>query len=217
MKRVALIFVIALFYTAALAQPPFWNDIQAFKKQDSIAMPAAGQVLFTGSSSFTYWRDVQDYFPGVPIINRGFGGSTLVDLLRYKEEVILKYNPKQVVVYCGENDFAASDTVAVTTVVARFKELFEWTRAKLPQASFAYVSMKPSPSRRHLLHKYEAANNRIEEFLKSHRQTAFIDVFHEMLKEDGTPMTDIFVDDNLHMNARGYAIWKRVMEPYLMK
>jgi len=198
-------------------QPPFWNDIQAFKKQDSIHMPAARQVLFVGSSSFTKWTDVQSYFPSIPIINRGFGGSSLTDLLRYKEDVIFKYKPKQIVIYCGENDFAGSDTISVTTVVKRFTELFGLIRSRYKDIPIAYVSMKPSPSRQYLMPKFEKANMAIQQFLKKYKKTVFIDVYHSMLKPDGAPMTDIFVQDNLHMNAKGYAIWKKQIAPHLLK
>ena len=198
-------------------QPPFWNDIQNFKKQHSIKMPAQKQVLFVGSSSFTNWKDVQNYFPSIPIINRGFGGSSLTDVLRYKEDVIFKYNPKQIVIYCGENDFAGNDTLSVETVVARFKELFTHIRNRFKNIPVAYVSMKPSPSRQHLMLKFEQANEKIANYLKKYRKTVFIDVYHHMLKPNGTPMTDIFLADNLHMNAKGYAIWQKLIAPHLLK
>ncbi len=194
---------------------PFWNDMQNFKKQDSVSFPAAGQVLFIGSSSFTMWRDVQSYFPKHKILNRAFGGSQLVDLIRYRYDVIFPYQPKQIVMYCGENDFAASDTVTVDIAVNRFKTLFALIRAKYPEVPFAYVSMKPSPSRKHLLKKYEAANDSIALWLSGHRKTKFVDVFHAMLGANGEPMTDIFLDDKLHMNAKGYAIWKQILLPVL--
>ena len=215
-----LALLLLIFSTAIVAQdtkPPFWNDIQSFKKQDSLKFPAKGQILFTGSSSFTKWKDVQDYFPGYPIINRGFGGSTLPDLIRYTPDVIYPYQPKQIVIYCGENDFASSDTVSVTTVVNRFKTLFALIRNKYRDVPLAYVSMKPSPSRAHLMAKYVEANRIIKEFLEKQPKTAFIDVYSKMLKPDGQPMDDIFLEDRLHMTAKGYAIWQKIMQPYLVK
>jgi lysophospholipase L1-like esterase len=213
--------LLLLFFSATLfaqnANPPFWNDIQSFRKQDSAKFPAKGQILFTGSSSFTNWKDVQAYFPGYPIINRGFGGSTLPDLIRYTPDVIFPYQPKQIVVYCGENDFASSDTVSVPTVVNRFKTFFTLVRSKYKDVPFAYVSMKPSPSRAHLMTKYVEANRIIKEYLEKQSKTAFIDVYSKMLKADGQPMDDIFLQDRLHMNAKGYAIWQKVMQPYLEK
>src|SRR5205085_12445340 len=100
-----------LFANVLTAQQktPFWDDIQAFKKQDSIQPPPQHAILFVGSSSFTKWTDVQGYFPNYTIINRGFGGSALPDLIRYENDVIFKYDPKEIVMYCGENDIAGSD------------------------------------------------------------------------------------------------------------
>jgi lysophospholipase L1-like esterase len=118
--------------------------------------------------------------------------------------------------YCGENDFAAHDTVSVQTVVGRFKQLFGVTRQRLGNISFVYVSMKPSPSRKHLMPKFAKANAEIRSFLKKYRNTAFVDVYQSMLKPDGSPMTDIFLEDNLHMNAKGYAIWQKLLAPYLL-
>src|ERR1700750_1682811 len=112
MKRTGLVIALVILVSLVRAQeqhPPFWNDIQAFKKKDSAQMPPPNQILFVGSSSFTKWTDVQSYFPSYPIINRGFGGSSLPDVIRYENDVIFKYSPKQIVMYCGENDIAGSD------------------------------------------------------------------------------------------------------------
>jgi lysophospholipase L1-like esterase len=206
------------FFTKGIAQQqvPFYNDIQNFKKQDSINPPPQHAILFVGSSSFTKWKDVQDYFPGYTIINRGFGGSSLPDVIRYANDIIIPYHPKQVVIYCGDNDFAASDTVSAKTVIDRFKKLFWIIRKGLPNANIVYVSIKPSPSRMRLMEKGETANNTIKQFLGKQKNTAFVDVFHPML-ENERPMPSIFLSDSLHMNARGYAIWKKAIEPSLKK
>ncbi|RYZ53228.1 MAG: G-D-S-L family lipolytic protein, partial [Chitinophagaceae bacterium] len=108
--------------------PPFWNDIQRFKKLDSATSPAQNAILLIGSSSFTNWKDVQAYFPGYNIINRGFGGSQLTDLTRYFYEIVTPYAPKQVIIYCGENDLSSSATMEPETVVNRFKTLFGMIR-----------------------------------------------------------------------------------------
>ena len=196
---------------------PFYQDIQSFKSHDSIDFPPKHAILFVGSSSFTKWVDLQDYFPGYTIINRGFGGSSLPDVIRYANDIIFPYQPKQIVIYCGENDFAASDTVSVNTVYNRFKKLFFLIRKKLPSIPVDYVSMKPSPSRVQLMNKFDSANNLIRNFLKEKDHTAFLDVYHKMLNDDGTPIKDIFLEDNLHMNAKGYHIWQKIIKPYLLK
>ncbi len=216
-----LLLVAALFYSSLLfaqKQPfPFWDAIQKFKTADSSRFPAAGQILFIGSSSFTFWKDVADYFPKHKIINRGFGGSKLVDLIRYRYEVIYPYQPKQIVIYCGENDFVGPDSITANIVTKRFKTLFRLIRSKYPATPLAYVSMKPSPSRQRFLEEYKEANSKIALFLKNQKNTAFIDVYSKMLKPDGSPMDDIFLKDKLHMNAKGYKIWQQAMQPYLKK
>jgi len=216
------IFAILLVFScvnlfAQNTKPPFWSDIQQFRKLDSVQPPPSNAILFVGSSSFTRWTDVQNYFPGYTIVNRGFGGSTLADVLRYEEDVIFKYNPKQILIYCGENDFAASDTVTAATVFDRFKNLFSEIRAVYPEVPVAYISMKPSPSRWNLKEKFMSANNLIENYLKKQKNTQFINVWKPMLASNGKPKKELFVEDNLHMNAEGYAIWQKLIQPVLLK
>lgn len=221
MKKVfvSMLFLFVVLVTNAQSKEPFpfWNEVQKFKTADSAAFPASNQILLIGSSSFTLWKDVQTYFPDRKILNRAFGGSTLADVIRYRYDVIFPYQPKQIVIYCGENDFASSDTVTVELVMQRFTTLFNFIRAKYKNVPVAYVSMKPSPSRVHLLDKYKEANQKIKSFLATKPNTKFVDVYNAMLNEQGEPMPDIFLKDNLHMNAKGYAIWKTKLEKVLLK
>ena len=209
--------------TETVASPPFWNDIQNFKKQDSISFPPKNAILLIGSSSFTMWKDVQDYFPGYTIVNRGFGGSTLLDQIRYVNDIVFPYQPKQIVIYCGENDLASSDTVTSAMVVDRFRRLFGIIREKT-SAPVAYISMKPSPSRRHLFPKMLEANKLIKDLILANNSligntspSTYIDVNSKMLNALDEPIPEIFLDDSLHMNEKGYAIWKKEIEPYLIK
>lgn len=218
--KIINLLLIAFLYSASVQAQgnlPYWNEVQAFKKQDSIQFPSANKILLIGSSSFTNWKDVQQYFPSYPILNRAFGGSSLPDLIRYRYDILYAYQPKQIVIYCGENDFAASDTVSVETVVNRFKRLFELIRTRYKTIPVAYVSMKPSPSRMHLMPKFEDANKQIKNYLTTKTKTSYIDVYHAMLNKNGTPISEIFLSDSLHMNSKGYAIWKRKIAPYLIK
>jgi lysophospholipase L1-like esterase len=214
--RLLKILFLLLFVQSVSAQP-FIDEIKAFRKQDSIIAPQKDVILLIGSSSFTNWKDVQNYFPDYKMLNRGFGGSSLPDIIRHSDDVIFKYQPKQIIIYCGENDFAANDSLYPAQVAERFYTLFNMIREKFKKVPVVYVSMKPSPSRQHLMAKFNVANVMIKNFLAKKKKTAFIDVYHKMLKPDGTPLTDIFLEDKLHMNAKGYAIWQEVIKPYLQK
>jgi lysophospholipase L1-like esterase len=198
-------------------QPPFWNEIAEFKKQDSVQHPPSGAILFVGSSSFRKWTNVQSYFPGYTIINRGFGGSTFPDVIRYAGEIIFPYHPKQVVIYCGDNDLAVSDSVTAAMVYNRFVHLYELIRSRLKSVDILYVSIKPSPIRQKLMPRMEAANDMIRDFMAKYSHAAFVDVYHPMLTPQGQPIDSLFVSDKLHMNDKGYKIWQQTLLPYLDK
>ncbi len=195
----------------------FIDDINRFKEEDRLKLPPQNATLFIGSSSFTMWYNVKEQFPEFTIINRGFGGSTLEDLIRYVEYIVYPYNPKQIVVYCGENDFASSDTISVELVTQRFVHLYKLIVEKYPEVNISYVSMKPSPSRWHLSGKFIAGNKGIQQFLEVKPNTSFINVWDEMLNISGLPDSTIFLDDMLHMNSEGYRIWQKAIKPHLLK
>lgn len=220
LARHLLLFSCVLFLTCTIyAQQalPYANDMEQFRKADSMQMPKENAILFVGSSSFTKWTDVQQYFPDYPIINRGFGGSRLLDVIMYANQVIFPYHPKQIVIYCGENDIAYSDTVSAQTVANRFTTLFDMVRSVWDSVPIAFVSIKPSPSRDKFRPVVIEANKIIKNFLARKQHADFIDVYSKMLAPDGNPMPDIFIEDRLHMNAKGYAIWQKAIEPYLLK
>ncbi|OYZ02698.1 MAG: hypothetical protein B7Y37_02655 [Sphingobacteriia bacterium 28-36-52] len=218
LKSLFVFFILLQFGSGNFATAqPFIKEIKAFQTADSILMPPSRAILFAGSSSFRLWKNIESDFPRHTIINRGFGGSSLPDVIRYTEEILFPYNPKQVVIYCGENDFAADPTLSSDSVVERFKTLFQMIRKRNKTTHIAFVSMKPSPSRWKMKDQMIAANEGIKQYLKSQRRTNYVDVWTPMLAENGEPMKDLFLSDNLHMNAKGYAIWQKAIEPVLKK
>ncbi|NQW79159.1 MAG: G-D-S-L family lipolytic protein [Chitinophagaceae bacterium] len=222
MKKYLFVFVLFLGMLSSHAQTitaiPFQEEIDVFIKNDSIQMPATNSILFVGSSSFNYWKDITNYFPGYAIINRGFGGSSLTDIIHFNQETILKYKPKQIYIYCGENDIAASDTITPQIVFERFKTLYTIIRNRLGnKIPIMYVSIKPSVARWSMEEKFVAANSLIRNFINKQKQTQFLDVHSAMLDTNGEVYEDIFIADKLHMNAKGYAIWQKIIAPTLVK
>lgn len=218
MKKGIFIVAFLLYSLSVLAQTPrFKKDIDAFLSADSLQFPSKGQLLFVGSSSFTYWKDIQDYFPAYPVLNRGFGGSTLVDVIRYADKIILPYQPKQIIIYCGENDIADSIPATPRMVRDRFKTLLKIIRTSLGKVPVAFISIKPSPSRWKLEKQFLKANQLIKRYLKRVRHATYVNIHDAMLLPDGTVNPELFIKDNLHMNAQGYAIWQKIIEPILLK
>lgn len=212
-----LTLIILIFVQCKTSEKAFYQDIQNFKKADKSYPPDKDIILFVGSSSFTYWKDVQKDLNNSMILNRGFGGSTLVDLWRYKDDVIFAYKPKQIVIYCGENDVASSENVSSSEVAGRFKKLYKNIRKKYPDIPIAFISLKPSPSRWKMKDRMIETNHLIRQFAKAENNLVFVDIWDKMLNENGYPKSEIFTADSLHMNKYGYEIWAKALNQVLVK
>lgn len=214
MKQFACLLWLLLSVNIISAQSsaPFADEIAFFKQQDSMQPPQANAVLFVGSSSIRLWTTLQQDFAGTTIINRGFGGATIPDVLHYAPEVIYRYKPRKIVFYCGDNDLAASDTLRAEVVTARFIRFFAVVRKTLGPVPFVFISIKPSPSRAHLISKVVAANEQIRQFLASQKKAEYVDVYNAMVDERGIPRGELFGADSLHMNSKGYEIWREKLK-----
>ncbi|MBU4537611.1 MAG: GDSL-type esterase/lipase family protein [Weeksellaceae bacterium] len=211
----AIILFLMLLGINAQNKPAFWDDIQHFKHFNKENPPPKNAVLLVGSSSFTMWKDVDAYFPDKVIVNRGFGGSSLYDLNFYSEELLKPYSPKQIIIYCGENDFAGNEKLKPREVFNRFKHFYAEIRKYYPEIPVAYVSIKLSPSRENLWPQFIATNSLIKKFMDRKENAEYIDITKAMNGPDGKIRKDLFLEDMLHMKPEGYQIWKKVMEPYL--
>jgi len=217
MKKIFAAFLL-LTFTLIFSQekkPMFWQDIQNFKTSDQQSAPPDNAILLVGSSSFTKWKDVSEYFPGKTIINRGFGGSRLTDLNYYSEDLLNPYQPKQIIIYCGENDFADDAKLKADIVVDRFKTFYKKIREKFPNIEVDFISIKYSPSREKLWPQMKEANKKIAKFMKKEKNAEFIDITKTMNAANGTVRKDLFVEDMLHMTPEGYQLWAKVMNPYM--
>jgi lysophospholipase L1-like esterase len=216
-KHLLFFVAVPIALCAQINEAPFWKEIKAFKKTDSINFPASNQILFVGSSSFRLWNDLSKDFPGYSIINRGFGGSTLKDVNFYFDEIVKPYHARQIVIYCGDNDFANDRTLSVDSVLTRLEILVAKIRNVDQNVKITYISIKPSPKRKELASKYIEANQRIKQSLKKVKNASYVDVYSKMVDKKGHPLKNIFLTDSLHMNSQGYAIWQREITPHLVK
>jgi lysophospholipase L1-like esterase len=196
-------------------QPDFsrWESaIAAFEKQDRDKPPPKNAFLFVGSSSIRLW-DLSKSFPGMDVINRGFGGSQLADSVHFAPRLVLKHEPRMVLLYAGDNDLASGKTPE--QVHADFKDFVKVVHDKLPKTRIAFLSIKPSVARWRLFDKIRKANAPIEAECKADERLVFIDVGKPLLDDDGKPRKEFFVFDGLHLNAKGYEVWAAVVKPYL--
>ncbi len=221
MKRLFFtkIFVLILFSLAASAQETYerakiWDaEINSLTAIDQKQTPPKDAVLFVGSSSLRMWRNLGTSFPNLTFINRAFGGSRLEDVNFYFERIVAPYNPKTVVLYAGDNDL--NDGIAPEKVLEDFRKFAALVRAKFPKAKLLYISIKPSPSRWKLAETFRKTNDLIKNEIAKDKRAGFVDVWSPMLNEKGEPKPEIFLEDNLHMNEKGYAIWHDALAKYL--
>ena len=216
--------VVGLFLCAGLfSLPPalcaqtktnvFEAEIRNFELADANRPPATNAVLFVGSSSIRLWEGLPQDFAPTPVLQRGFGGSHLADVIEFTDRIVLPYQPRLILLYAGDNDLNAGKPPA--QVFADFKTFVAKVHARLPRARIAFISIKPSPSRWHLVEQVKSANKLIRDFTKSDRRLEFIDVFNPMLDKQGQVRGELFGPDALHLNRQGYELWRDVIKPHL--
>lgn len=203
----------------ATAVDPVSQDWQAdmarFAARDVTEPPPANPVVFTGSSSARMWTTLAQDFPGVPVLNRGFGGSQVRDALWHADQVAIRYRPRQVVLYAGDNDIDAGRSPQ--QVLADLQALVARLRQDLPSVRISYLAIKPSPLRIDQLDRQREANARVRTWLSTQPDTDFIDVATPMLDARGQPHEELFIGDRLHMSPAGYALWRQLVTPYLVR
>ena len=216
MRLPLIIPAVLLVLWSALAQEKphaFENEIQAFEASDKTNPPPKNTILFVGSSSIRMWKTLAQDFPEYRVINRGFGGSQISNAIHFAERIVIPYEPRIIVMYSGGNDLNAGKTPE--TVFNDFKTFVAKVRTKLPHTRLVYISIAPNPARWAQIDRVREANRLIRDYTQKQPGLSFIDIHPHMLGDDGQPKPDIYLDDKLHMNAKGYAIWKRVVGEHL--
>lgn len=196
------------------AAPEYWaKDIAALTAHDATNPPPAGGVVFVGSSSIRLWKTLAGDFPHVATINRGFGGSELADSVFYADRIVLPYQPRLVVLFAGTNDLWKGKTPE--TVLADFQAFHAKLHAALPATRLIYLSITLAPSRARIHDAMRTANRLIAADCATDPRCTFVDINPPMLGASGGARPELFVDDQLHLNRDGYAIWAKVLAPYL--
>ena len=196
--------------------PSRWEKyIARFEAADKKQMPQPDGVLFIGSSSIRMWKTLEQDFPGLPVINRGFGGSQIADSNHFAGRIVHPYKPRQIVLYAGDNDVAGGKSPE--TVLADFQQFLKTVRAKLPKVRVSFIAIKPSLSRWKLSGKMAMANSLVRDACGKDKRLDYIDIWQPMLGDNGKPRPDLFLGDGLHLNAKGYALWTSIVKPHLAK
>lgn len=188
------------------------KTIRAFEVWDSKNTFAPNAILFVGSSSIRMWP-TRDCFEEFAVINRGFGGSHISDVNYFAGRIVLRYEPKVIAFYAGDNDVAAGKTAK--RVFDDYKKFVKLVHKKLPRTRIIFIAIKPSRSRWSLWPVMNEANMMIKDFTGKDNRLLYFDSATPLLDSDGKPNEKLFLDDNLHLNSKGYEVWTKLLRPVI--
>jgi len=211
-----LLFISLVSYSSGQTLNKFESSIVKYEEDDKRKGLHPEAVLFTGSSSIRRWETLEADLAPIPVLNRGFGGSTIPEVTHYAERIISPHAPKIIVFYCGENDLS-NDEAEAKLALKSFKLFSKYLDNHLPETKLFFIAIKPSIKRWHYWPKLNEANRLIEKYINKKDNYYFIDVASKMLDDNGVVLQDIFVKDNLHLNEKGYKIWTETIKPILEK
>ena len=222
----AIGFVALLFGPVVIAQQDsarsidplrYTEAIEAFEEQDLVSPPPTGAIVITGSSSITRWnKAMQKDLAPLTVIPRGFGGSTMQDVLHFIDRLAIAYKPRAIVIYEGDNDTGLY-AVPPEKIAGQFETIVKKIHDKLPETRIYVDSVKPSLSRVAVWSKAQKTNVLLQNIVTGNERLTYIDVATPLLGSDGNVMNDIFIDDGLHLNAKGTRIWAATFKAALMK
>jgi hypothetical protein len=198
------------------AQDPqrFNKEVIEIKAKDSTLTSTRHLILFTGSSSIRLWKDVRTRFEGYNVWNTGFGGSQMSDMFYYADDLIIPYHPDKVFIYEGDNDIAEGKKA--DDILKDAKKLIAFIRPQLRRKTMIYfITPKPSIKRWELRDTYVDYITKLKAYASTQRKIEVIDVWTPMLDQNGNVKYELFLEDNLHMNEKGYDIWTKTLMPYV--
>ena len=193
----------------------FRDEINEFKRLDKKNFPEKGKILFTGSSSIRFWDSLEEDMKPLEVLNRGFGGAQISHVIYHFEEIIKPYDPKAIVFFCGTNDLTALKTPKET--LNDFKKFLSLVRNEFGNIKVYVIGIKPSVDRLYLDKEERIFNSSIKLLASQDAYLEYIDVWDSMLSEDGSRMPELYIEDGLHMNKKGYEVWTRLVRISLLK
>ena len=191
------------------APSEFESELRAF----DFSPAPTDAVVFYGSSSFRLWDNLAQSFPGIPVVNRGFGGSTLADCIAVLPRVLLPLRPARLILYAADNDL--DQGASPERALGLFRQFMERIRGHFPALPIGYVSIKPSPVRFTNIANIRRTNGLIQAAISEYPGVTYLDLFSPMLSPTGAARPELFTEDGLHMNSAGYALWSREIGAWL--
>ena len=212
-KSISLYLVFLLAFTASFGQQhPFEAEVRLLSQRlDSLGWSSGGTV-FTGSSTIKLWRSLSEITQGKEVLNTGFGGSKAADLERYLYPLVLKFDPKRVFIYEGDNDLWAD--VPAAEILNSLNQIVNRIHLVDPQTEIYLIGAKPSPSRWAKKELYQFFNQELKKYCQSKEMVRFIDTWGPLTDSEGNARSELYIKDQLHLNGDGYSVWNEVFKSF---
>ena len=199
-------------------EPRLWEwQVRGYERADREAPPPSGGIVFTGSSTIRLWSRLAEDMAPLPVLNRGFGGAQLDQVLHYAPRLVARHDPRTVVLYAGDNDLSPLTGKDADSVARDFGRFLSWLRRELPETRLVVVSIKPTPLRRAQWPEQQRANDLVRKRAEADPLTRFVDVSAARLDDDGRPRRSLYRWDGLHLSDEGYRVWTGLLRPALAR
>ncbi len=193
----------------------FQHEIDTFLEEDKVDPPPRHAILFIGSSIFREWENLTERMAPLPVFNRAFGGSRTADVLYYMDKIVLPYEPKIIVYYCGSNDVNAGEKA--DAIFGRFSEFVERVHAKLPRTRIFFVSINRAPQKQDRWDIVDEANRQVRAYCKTDQRLGYIDVNPALFDRKGNPRLELYQEDRLHFKPQAYVEFTTIVKPIIAK
>jgi lysophospholipase L1-like esterase len=198
--------------------PLEWREkIEAFEAAALDSTPPAEAALFVGSSSIRLWDTLEEDMAPLPIIKRGFGGSRLFDSVYWADRLVLAHDPAVIVMFSGTNDLKGDEPKSAERVCMLFEQFVARIRDGECDAPIVYIAISPSRKRIEHFDLVLETNRQIASYCDTDESLYFVDTATALLNDWGQPDMQWFDEDELHLNARGYALWTACIKPLVMR
>lgn len=216
--RFSNILLLVFFFTLGIAQAqevPFEKEVREISQRLDLEGWQRGSTVFTGSSTIRMWKDLESTFPNEIIINTGFGGSKASDLQTHLFPLVIRLEPSRVFIYEGDNDLWAG--VPVAEIMENLDAIVTRLQLTDPAMEIFLIGAKPSPSRWEKMMNYQIFNQQLKEYCLAKEKLTFVDTWKALTDPAGNPRPELYLEDQLHLNDKGYEIWASLFEPFLKK
>jgi GDSL-like Lipase/Acylhydrolase family len=179
--------------------------------------PEHGGIVFTGSSIFRFWTHLTDQMAPLPVLNRAIAGAVTQDMLNHIGTLVLPYQPRIVVYYCGSNDISEGDDAG--PIIERTKRFIQVLHEKLPNTFFYYTSIHKAPEKRARWDVVEAVNLEMERYSHQTTNVGYIDLNPVLFDSHDKLRDNLFLSDGLHFrpDSTAYAEFAQIVKPILTK